>query len=64
MLFDLSILLLFGLSIYTGYRFGTSKELLNLAKVSIPISIACAFSGQFGMYLTHISILRANDCRY
>ena len=61
MIFDILMLLLFCGMIYAGYRFGTSKEMLNLAKVFIPISLASAFSGHFGMYLTRIGFLRASD---
>ena len=61
MIFDAAIILLFGALIIVGYKYGTSKELLGLAKVFIPISIASAFSGHFGMYLTKIGLLRAND---
>lgn len=61
MVFDIIILLLFFSLIVLGYKYGTSKELLGLAKIFIPISIASAFSGHFGMFLTQIGLLRAND---
>lgn len=61
MIFDLFIILLFIGLVVVGYKFGTSAELLSLAKVFVPISVASAYSGDFGMYLTRIGLLRAND---
>ena len=61
MIFDIIVLVLFISLVVMGYKYGTSKEMLNLAKVFIPISIASAFSGEVGMLLTKIGLLRAND---
>ena len=61
MIFDFVILLMFCALVVLGYKYGTSKELLGLAKVFVPISIASAFSGHFGLFLTEIGLLRAND---
>ncbi|MDO6681881.1 MULTISPECIES: CvpA family protein [unclassified Oceanobacter] len=61
MIFDVVILLALLTLIVLGYRYGTSKEMLDLAKVFLPISIASAYSDHFGLYLTQIGILRAND---
>ncbi len=61
MIFDIVILLLFCLLVVVDYKYGTSTELLRFAKVFVPISIASAFSGHFGLFLTEVGILRAND---
>lgn len=61
MIFDIIILLLFCALVVVGFKYGTSKELFNLAKIFVPISIASAYSGHFGVYLTEIGFLRAND---
>lgn len=61
MIFDIIIFLLFIGSIYLGYKYGTSVELLRLAKVFLGISLASAYSSDFGVYLTHIGLLKAND---
>ncbi len=61
MIFDLIVVLLIGGSIYFGYRLGTSVELYRLVKVFIGLSIASAYSGDFGVMLTKVGILKAND---
>ncbi len=61
MIFDAFIVLAFIALIVLGYKYGTSKEMLDLAKVFLPISIASAYSDHFGLYLTQVGLLRAND---
>ena len=61
MIFDAFIVLAFIALIVLGYKYGTSKEMLDLAKVFLPISIASAYSDHFGLYLTQMGLLRAND---
>lgn len=61
MIFDLVIILLLGLAVYAGYKYGTSKELYRLAKVFIGITVASSYGANFGHLLTKIGLLKAND---
>lgn len=61
MIFDSTIILLFLAAIYLGYKYGTSIELLHLAKIFIGISLANAYSSDLGIFLTKLGWLKAND---
>ena len=61
MLFDLIVITLLGVSMYLGFRLGTSAEIYRLVKIFIGLSIASTYSGEFGVVLTKMGILKAND---
>lgn len=61
MIFDIVIVILLIGAIYLGYRYGTSVELLRLAKVFIGISLSSTYGSDFGVFLTKLGILKAND---
>lgn len=61
MLFDFIVIFVLLISIYLGYRFGSSIELYRLAKIFIGLSLASTYSGDFGRTLTEMGLLKAND---
>jgi len=61
MIFDLIVIVFIIAAIYLGYRLGTSLELYRLVKTFIILTVASAYSGNFGSILTKMGILKAND---
>ncbi|KIM11067.1 MAG: hypothetical protein KU37_08155 [Sulfuricurvum sp. PC08-66] len=61
MVFDILIVLALALALYSGYRWGTSKELLQLFKIFAIVTISAMYAVDAGQMMTHIGLLRAND---
>ena len=61
MIFDIIVIGIVLGAIYLGYRWGTSLELYRLVKTFVILTLASAYGSSFGVKITKLGILKAND---